>query len=81
VVTGSGVGDARREPTNAGQGQVVGDGAPNRNFAADVHEDPNRPEDEIRVFPKRVVYLLADAVFGGLDLGEFRHANADRQNA
>src|SRR5713101_2927180 len=79
AVAGSWVGDARRESTDIGQGQVVGDGAPYRNFPADVHEDRNRSEYKVRVFPDRVVHLFADVVLGGLDFGELRHAKADRQ--
>ena len=65
--------------TDVGECQVVGDGAPDRDFPADVDEDPNRPEYKVWVFPDGVIHLFANTVFGGFHLWKFLHANTNGQ--
>src|SRR6202030_1441988 len=69
-----------RETANLRLREVIHQETSDGNLAADIHEDGDRAEDQIRMSPDRVVYSLADFVLRMLDFGQLETADGHRQH-
>src|SRR5438270_13147499 len=65
--------DAAGEVTDIIKRQIVRDGTSDGDFRAHVNENRDCAEGKIRMFPNRVVYLLATVVFGSLDARQLKN--------
>src|ERR1700683_495521 len=68
-----------RQTADLGLGEVVHEKAADGNFRAHIYKDGDRAEDQIGMFPDRVVHLLPDLVLSMLDLRQFKTAHGHRQ--
>ena len=61
-------------------GEVVHQKTPDRNLAADINKNADRPENQIRMLPDRIVYFFANFVLSVLDRRQLETADRDRQH-
>src|SRR5271168_4064196 len=66
------------EASNLRKAEITYQKASDGNFRAYVSENPNRGEDEVGMFPNRIVGLLSGTELRMLDFGQPKCANHNR---